>query len=104
LLFRFVCAKIGGEAKGKLSARTHVHNWEQAKAVLEENYSVRRTVDYCEHKAFNSKQGQNETVSQWGALMDTMCGDLQKAARKHMEDLEWSSEKREGRGWGWGVI
>ena len=35
LLFKFVCAKIGGEA------RTHVNNWEQAKAVLEENYGLR---------------------------------------------------------------
>jgi hypothetical protein len=98
LLFRFVCAKIEGEAKAKILARTHVHNWEQAKAVLEENYSVRRTLDSYTHKAFNSKQGQNETVSQWGARMDTMSGDLQKAARRHMEDLEWSSEKHEGGG------
>jgi len=98
LLFKFVCAKIGGEAKAKILARTHVNNWEQAKAVLEENYSVRRTLDYYAHKAFNSKQIQSESVSQWGARIDTMCGDLQKAARKHMEDLAWSSEKREGGG------
>jgi len=32
LLFKFVCAKIGGEAKTKLLAGTHVNNWEQAKA------------------------------------------------------------------------
>jgi len=30
--------------------------------------------------------------------MDTMCGDLQGAARKHMEDLAWAGEKREGGG------
>jgi len=30
--------------------------------------------------------------------MDTVCGDLQRAARKHMEDHAWSGEKREGRG------
>ena len=89
-----MCAKIGGEAKAKILARTHVNNWEQAKAVLEENCSVRRTLDYYAHKVFNSKQIQSESVSQWGA----MCGDLQKAARKHMEDLAWSSEKREGGG------
>ena len=40
-LLKFVCAKIGGEAKAKLLARTHVNNWEQAKAVLDKNYSVR---------------------------------------------------------------
>jgi len=98
LLFKFVCTKIGGEAKTKSLARTHVHNWEQTKAVLEENYSVRRTLDYYAHKALNSKQQPNETVSQWGAQMDTMCGDLQSAARKHMEDVAWSGEKREGGG------
>ena len=75
LLFKFICAKIGGEAKAKLLARTHVNNWEHPKAVLEENYSVRRTLDYYAHKAFNSKQGPNDRVSQWGAQMDTMCGD-----------------------------
>jgi hypothetical protein len=96
LLFKFVCAKIGGEAKTKLLARTRVNNWEQAKAVLEENYSVRRTLDYYAHKAFNSKQRPNETVGQWGTQMDTMCGDLQRAARKHKEDLACSGEKREG--------
>jgi hypothetical protein len=37
LLFKFVCAKIGGEANTKLLARTHANNWEQEKAVLEEN-------------------------------------------------------------------
>jgi len=30
--------------------------------------------------------------------MDTMCGDLQRAAHEHMEDLAWSVEKREGGG------
>ena len=98
LLFKFVCAKIGGEAKATLLARTHVNNWEQAKAVLEENYSVRRTLDYYARKAVNSKKGPNETVSQWGAQIDTMCGDLHRAARKHMENLAWSKEKREGGG------
>jgi hypothetical protein len=68
------------------------------KAVLEENYSVRRTLDYYAHRAFTSKQGQTETISQWGARMDTVCGDLQRAERKHMEDLAWTYEKREGGG------
>ena len=98
LLFKFVCAKIGGEAKTKLLSRTHLDTWEQVKSVLEENYSVRRTLDYYAHRAFTSKQGQVETISQWGARMDTVCGDLQRAARKHMEDLAWTNEKREGGG------
>jgi len=63
---------------------------------LEENYSVRRTLDYHANKAFTSKQGPNETISQWGVRVDTVCGDLQRAARQHMEDLAWTNEKREG--------
>jgi len=27
--------------------------------------------------------------------MDTVCGDLQRAARKHVENLAWTNEKRE---------
>jgi len=66
LLFKFVCAKFAGKAKTKLLARTHLDNWEQARAILEENYSVRLTLDYHTHKAFTSKQSQNESISQWG--------------------------------------
>jgi hypothetical protein len=95
LLLKFVCAKIGGEAKTKLLSRTHLHTWEQARAVLEENYSVIRTLDYYVHRAFTSKQNPNETISQWGTRMDTVCGDLQRAARKRMEDFAWNNEKRE---------
>jgi hypothetical protein len=98
LLLKFLQAKIGGEAKTKLPARTHLHTWEQVRAVLEENYSVRRTLDYYAHRAFTSKQNPVETISQCGARMDTVCGDLQRTARKHMEDLEWNNEKREGGG------
>jgi len=98
LLLKFVCANIGGEAKTKLLSRTHLYTWEQVKAVLEENYSLRQTLDYYAHRAFTSKQGQTETISQWGVRMDTVCGDLQGAASKHMEDLAWTNEKREGGG------
>jgi hypothetical protein len=98
LLLKFVQAKIGGEAKTELLARNNLHTWEQVRAVLDENYSVRRTLDYYAHRAFTSKQNPVETISQWGARMDTVCGDLQRAARKHMEDLELNNEKREGGG------
>jgi hypothetical protein len=66
--------------------------------VLEENYSVRKTLDYYAHQAFTNKQSQTETISQWGARMDTVCGDLQRAARIHMEDLALTDQKREGGG------
>jgi hypothetical protein len=28
--------------------------------------------------------------------MDSICGDMQRAARKHIEDLAWTNEKRGG--------
>jgi hypothetical protein len=28
--------------------------------------------------------------------MDTICGERQRAARKHIEDLDWTSKKRGG--------
>jgi len=37
-------------------------------------------------------------LCEWGARMDKMRGDLRTAARKHMEDLAWTNEKREGVG------
>jgi len=93
LLLKSVCAKIGGETKSKLLSCTHLHTWEQVRAVLEENYSVRRTLDYYAHRASTSKQNLNETISQWGMRMDMVCGDLQRAAHKHMEDLAWNNKK-----------
>jgi hypothetical protein len=96
LLLKFVQAKIGGKAETKLLARTHLHTWEQIRAVLQD--SVRRTLDHYAHRAFTSKQNPVETISQWSAKMDTVCGDLQRAASKPMEYLEWNNEKREGGG------
>jgi hypothetical protein len=90
--------KDRGRSKNKLLSRIHLGTWKQVKAVLGENYSVRRTLDYYAHRAFTSKQGQAKTISHWGARIDTVCGDLQRAARKHMEDLAWTNEKREGGG------
>ena len=57
---------------------------------------MRRTLDYYAHTAFTSKEDQDEAISQWGVRMDTVCGDLQRAARKHVEDFAWTNEKRKG--------
>ena len=46
LIFEFLSAKVEGEANTTLLSRTHLDNWEQTRAVLEENYSVIRTLDY----------------------------------------------------------
>jgi hypothetical protein len=46
LLLKFVESKITGEAKYKLLARIGRNSWEQIKAILEENYAVKRTLEY----------------------------------------------------------
>lgn len=76
-------------------SRTHIYTWEQVKVFLEENYCVRNTLEHYAHQTFTRRQYQAESISQWGARIDVLCGDLKRAAMKHMEDLAWTREKRE---------
>lgn len=46
LLLKFIEYKIIGETKDRLLARAEQGTWEQVKAILEENDSVRRTPEY----------------------------------------------------------
>jgi hypothetical protein len=38
----------------------------EVKAILEENYAVKRTLEYYANMLFTSKQGAGKTVAQWG--------------------------------------
>ena len=76
LLLKFVVAKIQGEAKDKLLARVERNTWNQIKGILEENYLVKRTLEFYTGALFNSRQGPNETVAQWGASLDSIAMDL----------------------------
>jgi hypothetical protein len=79
VFLKFIESKITGEAKTKLLARTDRTTWEHIKQILEENYAVRRTIDFFACKLFNSKQGPSETVATWGSKIDTMSSDLTEA-------------------------
>jgi hypothetical protein len=46
LLLKFVKTKITGEARSKLLVRDLTSTWSDVKQILEENYGVRRTLDY----------------------------------------------------------
>ena len=59
---------------------------------------MRSRLDCYAHRAFASKQGQAGTTNQCGDGTYTVCGYLQRAARKHMEGLAWTNEKSEGGG------
>lgn len=87
LLLKFIESKITGEAKDRLLARTERNTWEQIKAILEENYAVKRTLEYYASLLFTSRQGNNETVAQWGSRIDTMGIDLIREARARIEKV-----------------
>jgi hypothetical protein len=85
LLLKFIESKITGEAKDRLLAREGRNSWEQIKSILEENYAVRRTLEYYAGVLFTSKQGVSETVAQWGSRIDNMGIDLMREARARIE-------------------
>jgi hypothetical protein len=87
LLLKFIESKITGEAKDRLLARTERNTWEQIRAILEENYAVKRTLEYYASVLFTTKQGVNETVAQWGSRIDKMGLDLMREARTRIEKI-----------------
>ena len=76
LLLKFIESKIVGDAKDRLLARTERNTWIQVKAILEENFSVRRTLEYYAGVLFTAKQSTHETVAQWGSRLDNIAIDL----------------------------
>jgi hypothetical protein len=88
LVLKFIIAKIQGDAKDKLLARAERDTWPQIKRILEENYLVRRTLEYYTGTLFNSRQEHNETVTQWVARLDTLAMDLKREVRQRLQILE----------------
>jgi hypothetical protein len=88
LVLKFIVAKIQGDAKDKLLARVGRDTWPQIKGILEENYLVKRTLEYYTGTLFNSRQGPTETVAQWGARLDTLAMDLGREVRRRLGVLE----------------
>jgi hypothetical protein len=87
LLLKFIESKITGEAKDRLLARTERNSWEQIKSILEENYAVKRTLEYYAGTLFTAKQGIGESVAQWGSRIDNMGIDLLREARSRIEKI-----------------
>jgi len=82
ILLKFVKAKITGDARSKLMVRDLTHSWELVKAILEENYATRRTLDYYACKMFSARQNKNESIASWGNKIDELQTDLREAARR----------------------
>jgi hypothetical protein len=88
LLLKFIVAKIQGDAEDKLLARVERGTWPQIKGILEENYLVRRTLEYYTGTLFSSRQGPIEIVAQWGAWLDAVSMDLRREVRQRLGILE----------------
>jgi hypothetical protein len=87
LLLKFIESKITGDAKDRLLARSERNTWAQIKSILEENYSVKRTLEYYASLLFTSKQGYSETVAQWGSRIDNMGLDLMRGTKTRIENV-----------------
>ena len=82
VLLKFVKAKITGDARSKLMVRDLTHSWELVRAILEENYAIRRTLDFYACKMFSARQSKNEGIASWGHKIDELQTDLREAARR----------------------
>ena len=82
ILLKFVKAKITGDARSKLMVRDLRHSWEVVRAILEENYATRRTLDYYACKMFSARQSKNESIASLVHKIDELQTDLREAARR----------------------
>ena len=55
ILLKFVKTKITGDARSKLIVIDLTHTWELVRGILEENYAIRRTLDYYACKMFSAR-------------------------------------------------
>jgi hypothetical protein len=63
LLLKFVKTKITGDARSKLLVRDLSSTWREVKQILEENYGVKRTLDFYACRMFSSRQGNYESIA-----------------------------------------
>jgi len=80
VLLKFVKANITGDARSKLMVRDLTHSWKLVKAISEENYATRRTLDYYACKMFSARQGKKESIASWRNKIDELQTDLREAA------------------------
>ena len=62
--------------------RDLTHTWALVKGILEENYAVRRTLDYYACKMFSARKEKNESVASWENRIDEMQTELREAAKR----------------------
>jgi hypothetical protein len=82
ILLKFVKTKITGDATSKLIVRDLTHTWGLVSGILEENYAIRRTLDYYSCKMFRARQERNDGVASWANRIDELQTYLREAARR----------------------
>jgi hypothetical protein len=82
ILLKFVKTKITRDARSKLIVRDLTHTWTLVKGILEENYAVRRTLDFYACRMFSARQEKGEGVASWGSRIDEMQTELREAAKR----------------------
>jgi hypothetical protein len=85
---KFVKTKIIGEARSTLLVRDLTSTWRDVKPILEENYDIKRMLDYYACHMFSSRQGPNENVVSCSSRRDTMQSQLREAAHRICVDEE----------------
>jgi len=74
--------KITGDARSKLIVRDLANTWALVKGILEENYAVRRTLDFYACRMFNARQEKGENVASWGSRINEMQTKLREVTRR----------------------
>ena len=87
-MLKFVKTKKTGEARSKLLVRDLTSTLRDVKQILEENYGIRRTLDYYACRKFSSRQGVSESITSWSSRIDTMQSELRETAYRICEDEE----------------
>ena len=82
ILLKFVKTKITGDARSKLILRDLTHTWALVKVILEENYALRRTLDFYACRNFSARQEKGENDASWGIRNNEMQTELREAVRR----------------------
>jgi hypothetical protein len=88
IFLKFVKAKITGDPRSKLMVRDLTHSWELVRAILQENYATRRTLDYYACKMFCARESKNKRIASWGHKTDELQTDLRDASRRGFKPEE----------------
>jgi hypothetical protein len=82
ILLKLVKTKITGDTRSKLIVRDLTYTWALVKGISEENYAVRRMLDFYACGMFSARQEKGESVASWGSHIDEMQTELRDASRR----------------------